>query len=175
MLVYKLERTKMMIRKSDVIGYLRRHLVDKDHEHIEWLADISILLFIVHEFSFNVPKEQNEQVKDDFMRALMSPMVIVAFNFPHNSTTQDQAPNSEDFDYARRLYKEILERSGGQKDLLNRLIVEKWSAGRHQRLAYNMDVEGSIMNEVGIILASAMKILTYADYESMRKPAVEAK
>jgi hypothetical protein len=162
----------MTLDRLTARSYLESELRFDDKKHIEWLTDISLLLFIIHEFSFQCPLVKNAEIKPIFI-GMLAPETIVAYEYKP-TFPEERPPGPDDFAQARRLYAALLRRSNTeQQNLLTKLINEKWDAGQRQHRIYTMEMEGSVMSEVGIVTATAMGILTFNNLAALRRPMPE--
>ena len=56
------------------------------------------------------------------------------------------------------------------KEVFLRWVEEAWDTGKHQRKVYNMEVEGSVMNSLGVISSFACALFLYGENRELLVP-----
>lgn len=152
----------MLVSRNSVAQYLNEFLSEEDKKDIILITDLSWMTTIVHEIAFHCRKDLQEKAKANFFGLLekLSDAMGKIENLQTSIDSDyiaffhtDKRPALEDLVIVLDLFYKltIQEKRKIQKDKLLIWLKGAWDTGFHQKRVYDMEIEGSIMNEFGVI------------------------
>ena len=151
--------------QEEAISILKTYLDDK--HWCEEIVDLTLLGYFVHEIAFNSVDAQAEHIKDALIGILIEKLEIPGYLAGKQKDAYTVSWRVTKLCVAKHLSRGS---SGLSLDELRAMIAlgeklslvdaertkkwiaKAWEAGRHQRLVHDMEVEGSVNNEIGIIM-----------------------
>lgn len=171
----------MLIDRERVEKYLTEFLTSEDRtrlaEHFALIIDLSWLGTIILEYGFQCPENTREEAKKRFFETIFklsdarkgSKAPIDMSQYEHQPAHRSSHPLTlEDFAAVCDLYHKLVEEDKKvTEDKLIPWLEEAWDAGIHQRKVYEMEVEGGIMNEYGIVTNFGAGLAMFGDRKGL--------
>lgn len=173
----------MLITKERVSEYLKGFLTSEDQarlaQYLDLIIDLSWMGSIILEYGFQCSESTREESRKRFFETIYRlsdarkeaevPVDMSQYEYRHQPVYQGSHPLTiDDFAVVCDLYhKLVVEDKKVTEDKLIPWLEEAWDAGVHQQLVYNMEVEGGIMNEYGIITAFGAELAMFGDRKGL--------
>jgi len=155
----------MFMSRQTIVRHLNAFLDEKDRKQIDIFADLSWMATIVCEFGFQCRKEKREIAKD-MLFGLWDPGTVKVEiriepgeNKENYSAAENRELSIEDINIIRSLvYKLVRVERKITEEKMNEWLSEAWETGIRQNEIYNMETEGGVMNEYGIVTNFGAKL-----------------
>ena len=171
----------MLITKEKVSEYLTSFLTSEDRtklaEYMELITDLSWMASIVLEYGFQCPESARKESKKRFfeiiqklsdVRKEINVPVIMNRDFYQPAYQGSNPLAIDDFSVVCDLFHRLIEEDKTvSRGKLLPWLEEAWDAGVHQQRVYNMDTEGGIMNEYGIVTAFGAELVMFGDRKGL--------
>ena len=162
----------MTINRQVVLRYLNDFFneEDKNHQHIDLIVDLSWIGAIILEFGFQCSKDKQEERKEKlfgFIEKLSETMAeakILANNYEYDHVfpAQSNKPTFKDLAVVCDLfYKIVVQEKTISKEKMLEWLTKAWNFGTQQRRVYNMEIEGGVMNEYGVVISFGADLVMF--------------
>jgi Fe-S-cluster formation regulator IscX/YfhJ len=161
----------MLISRKEIETLLRNSLNEKDQASIGLITDLSWLGTIALEFGFRCPEDERNRQKEKFLELIQrfSNMTgradfSVEFGEVFGEPTFPSEPplTLKDFMVVCGLFRKLTRRDKTVSgDKLLEWVETAWIKGVWQRRVYSMEVEGSVLNERGIVFGFGADIALF--------------
>ena len=147
----------MVIPRSKVIDCLREFLRPGDQTHIERMTDLAWIAASMLEFGFECPQEKREELKEKFLKLIETLIEIKKETGTAAEKDQDEFLFSEelsieDIAVICDVSHKLIENEKIPKEKILEWLKQAWDAGVHQQRIYSMEIEGSILNQIGVVI-----------------------
>lgn len=156
----------MVISRTEVSDCLREFLMPSDQTHIELITDLSWAATLVLEFGFECPEGRREELKEKFFKLVE--MLIDAKKNAEIKVGEDQDDvifsgelSSEDIAAICDVSYKLMESEKMPKEKILEWLKQAWDIGVRQQKIYSMEIEGGVMNQMGIVTNFGAKLAIY--------------
>ena len=172
----------MLITRETVNEYLENFLSSEDRtrlaQYMSQIIDLSWMASIILEYGFQCPESTSKEAKKKFFEVVQkisyarkeSKALPVDVSQYYNQPVYQggKSLTFDDFAVVCDLFHKLVEEDKKvPKDKLIPWLEEAWDAGIHQQRVYNMEIEGGILNEYGIVTAFGAELAMFGDRKGL--------